>query len=329
MQLQVSDLKPNPFRRIKRYPIDREKVESLKSSISETSFWDNILARKQNGEYQIAYGHHRLVALQELGVESVNIPVRKLSDPDMLRIMANENLEGWGSSPQVAIETVSVVKEYLDGELAKYETWREFSSNESIRTILLDVQSEPTFRKLKGSGVGQTTILKFLGKPWKQWVIQDALATINDKRVDSKSIEKLRTTKQAATFRSAVVKYKLPKADQKAIATEIAKEGISYRQIEEKVRDYAEAIGTTPKSSSKEKEKKRLEAEAAEIGKDLSKVYVRLLTVQHWMQHAVEGYELSSFRRAATDVRNILAGILGIVGEEGEQENETRIKVVG
>jgi len=327
MQLQVSDLKPNPFRRIKRYPIDREKVESLKSSISETSFWDNILARKQNGEYQIAYGHHRLVALQELGVESVNIPVRKLSDPDMLRIMANENLEGWGSSPQVAIETVSVVKEYLDGELAKYESVKDLPSN--LMNLLDSKTNEQAFSAIKTKGVGQTTILKFLGKPWTQWVIQDALATINDKRVDSKSIEKLRTTKQAATFRSAVVKYKLPKADQKAIATEIAKEDISYRQIEEKVRDYAEAIGTTPKSSSKEKEKKRLEAEAAEIGKDLSKVYVRLLTVQHWMQHAVEGYELSSFRRAATDVRNILAGILGIVGEEGEQENETRIKVVG
>jgi len=327
MQLQVSDLKPNPFRRIKRYPIDREKVESLKSSISETSFWDNILARKQNGEYQIAYGHHRLVALQELGVESVNIPVRKLSDPDMLRIMANENLEGWGSSPQVAIETVSVVKEYLDGELAKYESVKDLPSN--LMNLLDSKTNEQAFSAIKTKGVGQTTILKFLGKPWTQWVIQDALATINDKRVDSKSIEKLRTTKHAQTFRSAVVKYKLPKADQKAIATEIAKEGISYRQIEEKVRDYAEAIGTTPKSSSKEKEKKRLEAEAAEIGKDLSKVYVRLLTVQHWMQHAVEGYELSSFRRAATDVRNILAGILGIVGEEGEQENETRIKVVG
>ena len=326
MQLQVSDLKPNPFRRIKRYPIDREKVESLKSSISETSFWDNILARKQNGEYQIAYGHHRLVALQELGVESVNIPVRKLSDPDMLRIMANENLDSWGTRPAIAIETVLAVKEYLDKCLQKYV---DLAHVEEFFNMIFATDSQ--FQNCKKNGVGRTAIKKFLGKTWedKGWAIQQALVVINDNRVDRKSVEKLRTIKQAATFRSAVVKYKLPKADQKAIATEIAKEGISYRQIEEKVRDYAEAIGTTPKSSSKEKEKKRLEAEAAEIGKDLSKVYVRLLTVQHWMQHAVEGYELSSFRRAATDVRNILAGILGIVGEEGEQENETRIKVVG
>ncbi len=32
MKIKVSDLEPNPFRKIKDYPIDKEKVEALKTS---------------------------------------------------------------------------------------------------------------------------------------------------------------------------------------------------------------------------------------------------------------------------------------------------------
>ena len=46
MKVEVSKLKPNPYRRIDEYQIDKEKVAELKMSISDTSFWDNLLARK-------------------------------------------------------------------------------------------------------------------------------------------------------------------------------------------------------------------------------------------------------------------------------------------
>jgi len=46
MKIQVNKIKPNPYRRMESYPIDKEKVESLKTSIKETSFWDNILVRE-------------------------------------------------------------------------------------------------------------------------------------------------------------------------------------------------------------------------------------------------------------------------------------------
>ena len=49
MKVFVDSLLPNPYRNIEKYPIDREKVEALKISIGETSFWDNILARPKPG----------------------------------------------------------------------------------------------------------------------------------------------------------------------------------------------------------------------------------------------------------------------------------------
>lgn len=89
-----------------------------------------------------------------------------------------ENMEQWGANNKIVIETVKVTKEYLDNELAKYETWEEVCANESIITNL--VENAKGWVKLRDQGVGQVTILKFLGGPWKQFQIQDALAAIND-----------------------------------------------------------------------------------------------------------------------------------------------------
>ena len=102
MEIRIEDIDPNPFRQIEHYPIDRNKVEALKNSINETDFWNNILVRKHpewEGKYQLAYGHHRLVALRELNWEVINIQVRNIDDDRMLKIMANENFEDWRSSP--------------------------------------------------------------------------------------------------------------------------------------------------------------------------------------------------------------------------------------
>ena len=35
MEIKVSNLKPNPFRNIDNFPIDREKVEALKTEIEK------------------------------------------------------------------------------------------------------------------------------------------------------------------------------------------------------------------------------------------------------------------------------------------------------
>jgi hypothetical protein len=48
---------------------------------------------------------------------------------------------------------------FLNAELAKYETWEQ--ANKFIRVLF---KSPEGFTKIKKDGVGQTTILKFLGK---------------------------------------------------------------------------------------------------------------------------------------------------------------------
>ena len=54
-----------PVRNVERYPIQRDKIDALRESIRTTTFWDNIGARKNGKGAEIAYGHHRPVALKE------------------------------------------------------------------------------------------------------------------------------------------------------------------------------------------------------------------------------------------------------------------------
>ncbi len=125
MKIGLKDLRANPFRDLARYPIHREKVEALKASIRSTGFWDNVLVRKADDgkHYELAYGHHRLEALHELIKEEViqsnfelDVPVRKLDDAAMIRIMANENIEEYRVTSDIIDETVRVAREFMQRE---------------------------------------------------------------------------------------------------------------------------------------------------------------------------------------------------------------------
>src|SRR5208282_2920505 len=119
-QYAVKDIQANPFRRMASYPINQTKVDALVASINKTGFWDNVVARNGNGKPEIAYGHHRLEALRQAKGPNykVDLIVKNLPDEDMLRIMADENMEEWTSNAAVTIETVhAVVQAFADGKI--------------------------------------------------------------------------------------------------------------------------------------------------------------------------------------------------------------------
>ena len=118
---RVGDIQSNPFRHLDRYPIRREKVEALRESLRSTGFWDNVVARiGESGTPEIAYGHHRLIALkEEFGADAqVSLIIRKLDNETMLKIMAQENMEEWDTAAVVVQETLrAVVEAYADGHI--------------------------------------------------------------------------------------------------------------------------------------------------------------------------------------------------------------------
>jgi len=120
----IEKLHANPFRRIEQYPIQEEKVEALVESIEQTGFWNNLVCRKAEDDgYEIAYGHHRLEALFRFADKvdervTVNVEVKDLSDKEMLKMMARENMEEWESDAWIDLETIrSTVEAYADGKI--------------------------------------------------------------------------------------------------------------------------------------------------------------------------------------------------------------------
>ena len=252
--IKVKDLEPNPFRDIKTYPIDREKVEALKTSITETEFWDNLVARphpKKKGRFQIAYGAHRLTVLKELKILEIDIPIRDLDDATMIRIMANENMEDWKTNAGVVVETVSAAKEFLDAELTKC-TWKTL--NKSIKSLFEDSRG---FENAKHQGVGQTILLKFLGGNWKQWMIQRARELMRDAEegiLDPKAAQTFLNLDQANKFRQLVREKKVSLQGQVQLA----------QQLSEK--------WNRPKYSSLKTDSKKNKRKSRELPKDQAEV---------------------------------------------------------
>jgi len=65
-----------------------------------------------------------------------------------------------GRKPPLVRPMNPKAKEFLDAELAKFETWE--GSDRFIRPLFSE---EGGFQKAKQQGVGRDTILKFLGRP--------------------------------------------------------------------------------------------------------------------------------------------------------------------
>ena len=121
MTFRIDAIQPNPYRNMDHYPIRPEKVEALVESLRVTGFWDNVVARlNDDGNPEIAYGHHRLAALREAYSpdHEVSLIIKPLSDDDMAQIMARENMDEWGSNAMVEQETVKAILDgYARGEL--------------------------------------------------------------------------------------------------------------------------------------------------------------------------------------------------------------------
>lgn len=221
MKVKIKDLYPNPYRDMDNYPINRDKVETLKASIKQTGFWDNIVARNMDGKIQIAYGHHRLTALREAlpWDTEVDIPIKDLPDSVMIQIMANENMEEYRTGPAIIDETVRVAKKYLEEHPEEAIKYGDLS-------------------KMKhDSSVGRSSISRFLN--WPESRVSYSLERLNLERsgmVNRQAINKLPTERSARDFVKAAQKWELPVEEHESVVDEIMRtENYGFDQVEKVV----------------------------------------------------------------------------------------------
>jgi len=236
MKVKLRDLVPNPFRDMANYPIDRKKIESLKQSIEQTGFWDNILTRKVGDKYQIAYGHHRLTVLNLLfdGDYEISISVKDLSDWDMLLIMGNENRNAYKSSATATLEFVEKARTRLDAELQKYDTLAEFENNVGKFANIKLFDSERQYQNVKINGVGRGTIHLVLNNgdkdgDWKEWEIRNAFDVLKDPTITMDTVKKIGDSSSLSNFRKAT--KDMTKEVKESLATDIQELNMGKRTI--------------------------------------------------------------------------------------------------
>jgi len=268
MKVQIKDLKPNPYRDMKNYPINEEKVQSLINSINQTGFWDNILGRKNNDHIEIAYGHHRLVALQRIlkPEDFVDIPVRDLDDSMMIKIMANENDESWGTSPKVIDETVRVVKKYL----------------EEHKGLI------PAGSMGAGHGIiGKTIISNFLNGNWSKTRVYyslERLGLIKKEELDKEAIESLPTEKSARDFVKAVkqIKNVTPEQQKKAAKKIVDTQSYGESAVKSALLDEKYKHRESPRDKEEKQtiEMKSMLTECTKYMNGLNAKFMKLYTLQ-------------------------------------------------
>lgn len=122
----LSKIRDNPWRNLVLYPLDESQIDKLVHSINRHGFFGGVRARKvTGGEYELACGHHRIAAARKVGMTSVDIDVRDMSDDEMIRLMVSENaIQAGVKAAAVMNEVGAVTRRFAralleDGNLAE------------------------------------------------------------------------------------------------------------------------------------------------------------------------------------------------------------------
>ena len=90
-ELPLDELKPfkdHPFK-----VMEDEEMERLKESVRESGVLIPALARPTEGGYELISGHRRLAACRALGMETMPVIVRNLTDEEAVITMVDSNLQ--------------------------------------------------------------------------------------------------------------------------------------------------------------------------------------------------------------------------------------------
>lgn len=256
-QVPLSAIRPNPYRNIERYPYDEAKIAALRESIGETGFWDNVLARRaSDGQgsllYEIAFGHHRVEAMRRDHEEykrlhphevvpepEVGLIIRTLSDEDMIKIMARENMQEWGTSATVEMETVrAVVTAFASGAVTL--------AAPDIKTPAAQLRHAPGFAIGSDPGTSPghpytaATVAPFLG--WTVEKVQDTLAALEMVEAsilcDSDYVGLSTSQARAMTAQARQIResFRQRARQQEAESEEASREAARARQAEDEAR---------------------------------------------------------------------------------------------
>ena len=215
-----------PHKQPRRY-FDPDKMEQLVRSVQEHGILEPLLVRSlQEGEYELVAGERRYRAAQQLGLETVPIVVRELSDEEALQIALVENLQREDLNP---IEETEGILQLL--------ALRLDCSEDSVVALLHRTATAKTRGKLKDNVVLQQLeaveeVLEALGSKGVESFRVHRLPLLN---LPSEILEALRQGKLAYTKAKEIAKVKDEPARAQLLKDAID-QSLPLSQIKERVK---------------------------------------------------------------------------------------------
>jgi ParB-like chromosome segregation protein Spo0J len=174
-EVKLERIHPNPFRDgqggnppatweslEKYYEYDEKKLKELMDSYAANGVWAGIHARqRKDGEYELAFGHHRAEAARRLKIKNILIILGHYSDDEMLKMMAAENSEEYGHDFALGVMNAveAVVKAYGEGKV-------ELERPSTVGTHIDALYSAPSFVRggtRAGPSYTSVTVGRYLG----------------------------------------------------------------------------------------------------------------------------------------------------------------------
>ena len=232
IRVKLGEIKPNRFRDLERWPVEREVIDGLKDSIQKEGFWSKSIQAviNEQNEVELRFGHHRLTAAIELfGIDyetEIDL-VDWRGKHSMIRAMNLEN-SVTRNKMKLVNELVYQYMHWFDDEVFdEFQTWDSIIKAE--KNFSLDVQEYFTgdgdvgarnYAQCVEYGIGRESLVKATGRNLGE--VQEALSSLAPTERRKRGMEKRaeRDRKIAEEKRAEQSRLKAEKAESDRIRRE-------------------------------------------------------------------------------------------------------------
>lgn len=261
-----------------------------------------MLGREKSGEKQIAYGHHRLKAAQNLNLKEIPIEFWELDDAQMIKIMAQENMEEWQLSPWVAMETVKAAYNFLKqnqqlnintavDQIATFLSW----TPKKIQMALEDLRAIGEIER-EGKGGAKTGA-----------------------KIEKEAVRSLPSQTHTSAFRRAVGTRKISPTVQKIAAKKFAQKGADRWEAERIIEETQRELGEKEPEPKEPKIPPKLDTAIKEVIRDIYSLESRCKKITPYLDQ-LSDYTKEPFLRGCESLAKLLQDILS----QGRKEHEKK-----
>ena len=187
--VKLGEIRPNRFRDLARWPVERSVIDGLKQSINETGFWNNLQAiRNERDEVELRFGHHRWTAGLELFGPDYEVAVEIVpfeGEWSLLRALHMENAVNRNKVMHTHEVVAQLTHWWDDVVFEKYPSWDACEQAGFFSSLLLDQYFGKAVENGKAHysqsvkyGIGREVIAKMLEGTETEGNIKQALASL-------------------------------------------------------------------------------------------------------------------------------------------------------